>query len=481
MRLRPRATERLPSLSVEPSRCAGETRGTWLAARRRTAAIASALVLLCILSAGLAYHVLSWNPIVAEIALGQPVSDSPMIVDARDGHLFVLSSAARGLPASSVTMIDLRSGAVIHRVPVGIGQAQLSFDSVLDRVVVAGAYSAQQYRQFGRKRPDAASPARLVVELDGRTGTAVRSTLIPGSIAALDEDVQVAHLFIAGGGGAGVDCNICPGDPSVVTMLDARTLKQLAVLPVGDTPRSVMVDQRNARVYVTTNGGLYVLDARTGAQISWLPPGGGGTVLAIDQPINRVLVAADGATLALDGRTGRQMSRMRSVEPADLSYFGDTVLLTGPRTGHLYYVDLAASGGNGAAGSADLTEADGTNGRIINRCATAARSPAFALLPAHDRVAVTDMQTNTVQVVDMATCAVVQSETLAHAPIMIASDEVSGRLVVAADEQETSRDGWSWLPTWLRSRVPFVPQIPVARAAPAAAANGIVDLITLQQ
>jgi DNA-binding beta-propeller fold protein YncE len=487
MGLKLRLSTMLPS--PRAAHASGEPLDQGTAERRsalawRPVAIAAALVLLLSLSAALAYRALSQSAL-SEIALGQQVSDSPMIVDTHSGHLFVASTTTPGLPECWITMVDLSSGKVLLRVPVGIGEPQLTLDSRLDRVIVAGTYSSPEYRQRGYQRPDAHYLARMVIALDGRTGAVVQTAQMAGATSSLDEDVQLGHLFIAGGGGDGVDCNICPDEPSVVTMLDAVTLKTLAVVPVGDTPRSIMVDQRNARAYVTTNAGIYVLDARTGAQIAWLPPGHGGSVLAIDNRTNRVLIAADGAAVALNGRTGQVAATLRSVAPADVSYFGDTIVLVSPRTGHLYYIDVTRSGQAGATGRSDLMEADGTTGRILKDCPITATSPAFTLLPAHDRVAVTnmamDMQSNTVQVEDMATCTVIQVQTLSRAPVNIAADEASGRLIVEANEIPVARDRWGWVPSWLRSRVPFVPQKSTVRTATAAAVDGTLELITLQK
>jgi len=90
----------------------------------------------------------------------------------------------------------------------------------------------------------------------------------------------------------------CSTVASIVTMLDARTLKVLATTPVGDSPQDdLLVDERNQRVYVSTIDGVEVLDARTGRRLVRIPLQ--AHVLAIDEAANRVFLADSSSDLLL--------------------------------------------------------------------------------------------------------------------------------------------------------------------------------------
>lgn len=240
----------------------------------------------------------------------------------------------------------------------------------------------------------------------------------------------------------------CSTVASIVTMLDARTLKVLATTPVGDSPQDdLLVDERNQRVYVSTIDGVEVLDARTGRRLVRIPLQ--AHVLAIDEAANRVFLADSSSDLLLlDGRTSQVLSILAGISPIEEESPGTTMAVD-PRTGHVYYAAAPAGGWRGGPPAAvRLYEADGATGRVVRSCPIGAHPSAVAATRG-GLVIVTDYGTNTATVVGMAGCVVIRSVRVAPRPSNIAVGTASNTMAIVSNTPQgpAPRSGSAPAPT----------------------------------
>jgi len=390
------------------------------------------------------------DPVVLTVTVNQAISPSRMVLDGRTGHLFVATADnSRPFSPSWVTMIDLHSGKVLRHTVVGFGLPLLAFDPQLDRVYATGIV---QLPATGRPSyPRTVPPTvELLVALDGATGSIVGRAVLGSQSNAPGVDIRLGYLFVSGGGGRRcTTMTNCSTVASPVTMLDARTLKVLAVTPVGDSPQDTLVDERNGRVYVSTIDGVDVLDARTDRRLVHIPLQ--AQVLAVDEAANRVFLADSSRDLLLlDGRTSQVLSILPTPRLLGLGSPG-TTLAVDSRMGYLYYAAYPAGGGRSASSVAmRLYEADGTTGRVVRSCPIGAHPSAVAVARS-GLVIVTDYGTNTATVIGMAGCVVIRSVRVAPTPLGIAIG-MDGTTGVMAIESNTppgpaSSSGNAALPT----------------------------------
>ncbi|MGH2344139.1 MAG: YncE family protein, partial [Chloroflexota bacterium] len=275
--------------------------------------------------------------------------------------------------------------------------------------------------------------AALVVALDGVTGSIVGTAQVGSHGNGIAVDAGLDHLFVASGGGGGCMNKRCYTDPSILTMLDARTLKTLAVTPVGNSPQDdLLVDDRNGRVYVSTTAGIDVLDARTAKRLSRIHLA--GKVLAVDDPANRVFLADNtGDLLLLDGRT----SQVLAVLPISLTFgfaLPGATFAVDQRTGHLLYAAAQGRGQHGGpSGPVRLYEADGVTGHVLHRCLITAHPTAVAPAPQRGLVIVADSGTDTATVIRMADCGAMLRVHVTPTPSNIAVDEPNNLMAIESN------------------------------------------------
>ena len=366
------------------------------------------------------------DPVVLTVTVNQATGPSRMVLDERTGHLFV--ATAGSIQQSWVTTIDLRSGSVLRHTVVGSGLPLLAFDPQLDRVYASGLV---EIHPFARVPPP---PVAVLMALDGTTGRIVGRAVLSSQGNATGVDIRLGHLFVSGGGGRRcTTMTNCSTVASTVTMLDARTLKVLAVTPVGNSPQDTLVDERNGRVYVSTIDGIEVLDARTDRRLVHIPLQ--AQVLAVDEAANRVfLVDNNGELLLLDGRTSQVLSILPTSRLLGLGS-PDSTMAVDPRTGHVYYATHPAGGRrSGSSAAVRLYEADGTTGRIVRSCPIGAHPSAVAVARSGMAV-VADYGTNTATEIGMAGCVVVRRVQVASTPLGIAigADGATGVMVIGSN------------------------------------------------
>jgi len=250
---------------------------------------------------------------------------------------------------------------------------------------------------------------------DANTGRVVQSTPVGRGLDTLAIDERTGRVF-------GV--NVLSDDVSV---LDARSGVLLATTLVSPHPLAIAVDERTDHVFVTSNaipaggpggwtGQVDMLDARTGALIYTAHVGVLPYAIATDARSGRVFVANSGSdsVSVLDARSGRVLRTVAvGRDPAAIA--------VDARAGRVFVANLNGS---------------------------------FPLVPQQDLLG-----PGSVAVLDARDGAVVHMVAVGVDPAVMRVDERTGRVFVLNKGGEVPvLDRWGWVPGWLRSNVPFLPQ-----------------------
>lgn len=150
------------------------------------------------------------------------------------------------------------------------------------------------------RSPGTSGPGDMVSIFDTRTGLPRGSVRVPFAPVATAVDERPARVFVVSQGGLTAN-RVTPLGPGMVSALDGRTGAPLWHALVGRRPTAIAVDARTRRAFVV-NAGLYgptglglgsvsVLDTRTGAILRTVTVNKAAVALAIDEGTNRVFVA----------------------------------------------------------------------------------------------------------------------------------------------------------------------------------------------
>jgi len=328
-------------------------------------------------------------------------------VDSRRSRVFLA-------PAEGATgcVLDARSGALLATVSMsntflgtGVMMGDLCASERTGHVFVAifdAGASNDQMRS-------------AIIMFDVSTGRVVQSIPVGRGLGALAIDERTARVF-------GV--NVLSDDVSV---LDARSGALLNTTLVSPRPLAIAVDERTSHVFVTSNaipaggpggrtGQVDMLNARTGALIHTVQVGVLPYTIATDARSGRVFVANSGSdsVSVLDARTGRVL---RTVA-----------------VGH----DPAAIAVDARAGRVFVANLNGS----------------FPLVPQQNLLG-----PDSVSVLDARDGAVVRTVAVGVDPAAVRVDERTGHVFVLNKGGEVPvLDRWGWVPGWLRSTIPLLPQ-----------------------
>ncbi len=268
--------------------------------------------------------------LVRAIGVGAPARLHTLAVATRAGHAFVVSMGRQGSPgvppgSSTVSMIDTRGGAVLRTTTLGIEAGPVAVDEITGYVFVAatgptkrdgtprgpGAVSMIDARSGALVHTVAVGLGPTAIAVDGRTGRAfvlngqsdsvsvvdtssgtVRRTVRVGRnplAAAVDE--VTGRVFVTSPGG-------WPA-PGTVSVLDARTGHVLKTVTVGWSADTVAVDARTGHVFLTGDRVVSMLDATSGAVLATIPVGGNPFAVAVDTRTGRAFITGtDGGVFA---------------------------------------------------------------------------------------------------------------------------------------------------------------------------------------
>lgn len=364
-------------------------------------------------------HVWALDPATGQVLMTVTTADTPggVAVDARHAHLFVA-----GGTSPTVNMYDARTGALLHTVSVGGWPQGASF---MGRELVVSEPSGRVFVANPYGGVNGSAIYSTVNVLDTTSERMLRTVAVGQGLTTLLSDERSNHVF----GINNVD--------NTVSMLDASTGTVLHTIPVHSHPLALAVDERSEHVFVTSNmlsagaasvstrGHVDMLDARTGALLHSVSVGILPLAAAVDERQGRVFVANSGSNTVsmLDARTGKVVRTVRvGRNPAAIavdSQAGRVVVVNSARP----YLFPDRAGG------------------------------------AHGSVSILDASSGTV----------LSTIPVGVAPAAVAVDESAGRAFVVnsgAERQVHVRDGWAWLPRWLRTHLPFLATEPV-RTVPA--------------
>lgn len=260
------------------------------------------------------------------------VNPMRVVADGPSGHVFVLNSGyGRDHNMSTLTMLDARSGRILHTTALGQFSLNMGVDSATERVFVSDEMTS------------------AVSVIDARTGTILGTTPVgPSPIIAVAEQTGRVFVMVTA--------------INKVYMLDARTGRIVRIIRVPRGAESVVVDGPTKRVFIscdystglnTQHPILTMLDARTGTTLRTIS-GIAGQML-VNNRTGLLYQIGSGLIRVLDGHAG---TLRRTIALAHL--YGPIVM--DERSGHLFVAD---------AYSRAVSMLDGRSGRMLARAAVA--------------------------------------------------------------------------------------------------------------
>lgn len=268
--------------------------------------------------------------ILGHILPGQAATG--IVADGQTGHTFVASQRTdrNGFPIGTdrVSLVDARSGRVMHTAEVPRHVSQMVVDAQHRRVVVLSRSNRPPY-------------LGSVSTLDARTGIVLNSVSLPMSAWGIGLDERAARAFA-------IASPYSPPFNGGLSVLDVRDGTLLRTIGLKDEPFSITtVDATHGRVFVigeqtdansnpTGPGSVRMLDARSGALLRTITVGRDPSAVAVDARGGRLVVASvgrvdpmqqgvpleRGSVSILDARTGR-LSRSVSVGVAPRAIVAD--------------------------------------------------------------------------------------------------------------------------------------------------------------
>jgi YVTN family beta-propeller protein len=407
-----------------------------------------------------------------------------VVLDKRNGRIFV---SAGNTGPGRVYMLDEKSGAVLRTVRVGWFPSAMALDEHTGRLFVANANISHP----------AGGPGTVSV-LDVRSGQILRSVTVGQRPEAVVVDQLIGRVFIMNAGSASV------------TVLDAASGRVLQTAPVGLDPTMLAIDQRTERAFAFGRHDVRVFDITRWWVMRTVALTLGGSPIGIaDERAGRVLVANSGSKVVpvLDARTGALLYTLHvsggPAWPTLDERSGRTYLIMGNNgtsnrlsvlettTGRVLYtiptppyagvvVDSQA-GRFFVVTTNTVGTYDTRHGRLVHALTFGPKplppwpdemiAPLFLVLaPRAGRAIVMDDITARVSVLDVHSGTILHTIHVGPQPVAALVDERAGHALVISlgGGTEQAPDPWAWVPSWLRERLPVLPQrAPGPRTVPA--------------
>lgn len=430
----------------------------------------------------------------------------------------LLPAAALLIGVAGYLLLSTRAGrAVLGTVPVGQHPTLVAVDELTRRAFVLNGGSYARDSNGG-------IVAGTISVLDTRTGAVIRTDPAGTAPQAIGIDEQTDRVFVVNSAEQG-------GAQGGVTVLDAHSGRVLRVVRLGGSPEAAVVDARTHRVYVLVQGPmcLSVLDASSGRLLGTLAlrsdfgqepdtytlaadTSRGRLFASLAAPASAfrmfdlqhgvlpraILVGRSSGELVVDEQTGRVFifgitgGEVRATATGRLVRriaLGPNLNVAGAvadqRTGRVF-VSSISFGGNGAeTNGGSVYVLDGRSGAVLHTTRVG-RPGALAVDERTGHVLVTNAGphdlngtyegTGSAAVLDGHSGALIETVPVGVGPLSVAIDGRSGRaFVVNYGGMVFVPDRWSWLPGWLRQRLPFF----AAPASSTRAVSGSVSVIAL--
>jgi len=214
-------------------------------------------------------------------------------VDEQTGHAFVVSggvvacplrSICRHTSGSSVSMLDARTGTVLHTVALASGTNPWSI------AVDTGTSHAFVTSLIGS-----------VIVLDTRSGCILRTVRVAQNAGDLSVDRRIGRVFVLHRGNA-------RNDDSSVSMLDAHSGRVLHVTRVGRGSSAIDVSEQTGHVFVTngTDSSVSVLDAGSNLLVRTITVAQGPSAVVVAERTGKVYVASADVSNGMNSDISRE-------------------------------------------------------------------------------------------------------------------------------------------------------------------------------
>ncbi len=351
---------------------------------------------------------------------------------------------------ATVSVVDTARGTVVRTIGDMVAST-VAVDVTAGHTLVLSAPS----RRPGALRGIYSQPSSIpwtpppgsVLVIDTGTGDVVRRVDVGHGASTLAIDASTGRAFVANSA------------DDTVSVLDTRSGRVMETVAVGYGPRAVAVDEDIGRVFTANHDDntVSVLDARTGSVLRTTPVGSQTqhpVSLVVDAWSNRVAVGTrtddntNGSITLLNARTGSTV--LIGTRNIGLPWVADD------RTGRIFVVSFyhrTLSLLDARTGAIDKAVGWPHMPTMLDWQHTAAADPRTGL------VYIATMDT-TVNVLDGWTGRTVRVLSVGRAPNEIAVASSAKRVVVANFWGGGARwhDPWSWLPSWARQWLPWLPR-----------------------
>ncbi len=443
------------------------------------------------------------GPTPRTVAVGHPIV--PPVVDDASGHTFLTLYDSRG--DAHIIVLDTASGRVRRTIPIVADNLNaLAVDSRAGRVFLAAGACLD-----GACTRTAGS----IRVFDARTGGLVRVVRVGPDAGALAVDAQAGRVYVGAAAPAPASCaGACPSDDGVLVALDTRRGQIVRAIPPhvqGVTQVDIALDRRGGRLVVVGYsyngpGMVNLLDSASGRLLHtlplttgvWCPP-------VIDGATGRAFVAigstsgttTTGRVDVLDSATGalvRAVPLPGGVVRLAVDERAGRVLATTFGPAHRTVYNFAGGGGVVEmipTGSGRLLILDARNGALVHTITTGPGTTAVAVDTRRGRVFVASTGAitpagayagpGTLTVVDERRGTIVRRIPMNVNPTELTFDEQTQHLFIAYQGSPLippTPDPWTWMPGWLRSRLPFVPH-GASRSPTASTASGGISVLDM--
>jgi len=207
--------------------------------------------------------------IVVDGATGRVVGDIPntprvhgAAIAAPDDHGFTTNGGD-----STSTMFDLKTLAVIKKIPAGIdGLDGFFYDDAIDKVLTM----------------DHSQPVGTSVVIDAKTGDVVGRVTLTGNGPEGAAGDNKGRIFV----------NL--EDKNAIDVIDSKTWKVVSTWPVTpcDGPAGLAMDRTTNRLFVSCSKTSVVVDAANGKVVAQIPNGDGVDAIGWDQSQKLIYIPA---------------------------------------------------------------------------------------------------------------------------------------------------------------------------------------------
>ncbi|MGD0115689.1 MAG: YncE family protein [Dehalococcoidia bacterium] len=310
---------------------------------------------LLLLGVVLACYALSPGPVEAQPRVVASIDLAPearwpmaVAVDPTNNRIYVAN-----YDTDNVSVIDGATNTVVATVPVGHGPSELAVNPATNRIYVVSTKSdnrifvidgatntvATTITMDTQPRAVAVDPVtnrvyvtqsdalgKEIVVIDGAANSATRPIVLDSPADDIAVNPHTNRIYVVDG--------FVEGAADSVSVVDGRTRRIVAKVPVGRMPLWIVVNALTNRIYVATVGGVSVIDGASNTVEGTLPSM--ALALAVDPATDHIYTFSDNISV-YDGATNAIIATV------PLEYQFDSVIAPNPTTGRVYVTDVSGN------------------------------------------------------------------------------------------------------------------------------------------